>query len=350
MTRLLSAIRGRDAAEVRELLEHGADANEVDAWGNTPLLTALVSNLESAPDSQDIEDSGMCEEFSDWLVSWEETTDALLSAGARVCVSDRDGRTPLHLLVQHGSTPLVQRVLAAGAHVNATDARGMTPLHYAFSTPRVMLHATKSREELTEILVRAGADVNAPDTLGRTPLHMAILCGGVNDACISQLLYAGANPNASCKFGTPLHCVVYCGHSYTTVRLLTSFGADVNACDAKLGTPLLQASRVGRLIEELVARGAHVNVCDHVGNTPLHYAVRHDCPTAMKRLLDAGASVHVLNAMGHTPLSYSPSSERIVRILIDAEAQVHRPVFMRAVMATPSVCAHSLTHDASWTP
>ncbi len=60
-----------------------------------------------------------------------KSLDALLAAGARVNVSNREGATPLHACValNHTQPELRQRLLAAGAHEAWRDFHGRTPAH-----------------------------------------------------------------------------------------------------------------------------------------------------------------------------------------------------------------------------
>jgi ankyrin repeat protein len=59
-----------------------------------------------------------------------------------------------------------------------------------------------------------------------------------------------------------------------TMRVLIAHGADVNACDLRLNTPLHAAAKSAQLdkIEVLIAAGADVICGDALGATALHVA------------------------------------------------------------------------------
>jgi ankyrin repeat protein len=68
--------------------------------------------------------------------------------------------TPLHAAASRRSMEVVQYLISKGANVNATDKDGDTPLHNAHWI------------DMIQYLMLQGADVNARGRYGRTPLHV----------------------------------------------------------------------------------------------------------------------------------------------------------------------------------
>ena len=52
----------------------------------------------------------------------------LLNHKANVNAKDKNGQTPLHLIIARGNLKAIQALLDHGADVNATDNKGKTPL------------------------------------------------------------------------------------------------------------------------------------------------------------------------------------------------------------------------------
>ncbi|KAM8916607.1 60 kDa lysophospholipase isoform 2-T2 [Spinachia spinachia] len=131
-----------------------------------------------------------------------EAFEALKEMGTNLCLSDYDGRTPLHIAACEGHLKLVEYLLSHGATVYAKDRYGDTPLSNAvrFRHKEVVKLLRKtgahlSRDELEEagtelcslavggdlegleIWKLAGADLNTPGYDGQTALRLAHAVG-----------------------------------------------------------------------------------------------------------------------------------------------------------------------------
>ncbi|ROI69406.1 Ankyrin-3 [Anabarilius grahami] len=89
----------------------------------------------------------------------------LLSRSASLLhLTDKRGRTCLHLAAAHGHVAMVRVLLGQGAEINHTDKSGWTALHYA---------AQAGCLEVLSLLVESGAPACAECCAGRTPLQLA---------------------------------------------------------------------------------------------------------------------------------------------------------------------------------
>lgn len=89
---------------------------------------------------------------------------------------------PIHVAVSAGNLEQTKRLMSAGAAVNETLKNGFTPLHVA---------AEKGFKDLASLLIAQGADINAQNNSGETPLHLAAKMG--HRDLVGLLILQGAN-------------------------------------------------------------------------------------------------------------------------------------------------------------
>jgi ankyrin repeat protein len=207
---------------------------------------------------------------------------------------------------------LKQLLNTGGVDVNATNENGVTALH---------IYAQKNNPEAIQLLVDKGADINMvrhdpyDPVYHTTPLNIAARCG--DQAVVNQFLKTpGINVNFKDSKGkTPLHSLLGTPGNKTTVetiRQLIAKGADVNATNNTGDTPLhYVASQLHRpaFVEELLkAPGIDINAKNDKDNTPLHLAVKAECVSIVKLLLDKGARQDLPNNEGKTALDLAATS------------------------------------------
>ena len=154
------------AAEMRELLAAGADANNQDEEGWTPLMIAAQGGQL-------------------------EVMRALLAAGADAAAALPQGHTALFLAAQGGHLELMHLLLDAGADVNIAVSVLGTPL---------MAATRKRHTDAVRLLLDAGAEVNATASDGTTALFLAAKNGHTDT--VRLLLDAGADASITTDWGT----------------------------------------------------------------------------------------------------------------------------------------------------
>lgn len=157
--RLWSAVENRKPAEVLTAINAGADVNEKDCRGNTPLHYA----------------------------AWEgnaEIIQLLINAGSLINEKNSADYTPLHFAATNGNIDSVRLLINAGADINQKSPIGGTPLNQA---------ARAGHVEIVRLLINMGAHLNEKDSAERTPLHAAAERNHVE--IVRLLIIAGADLN-----------------------------------------------------------------------------------------------------------------------------------------------------------
>jgi ankyrin repeat protein len=240
--RLVEAVKNKDAAAVRSLLNQHVDVNAAQADGATALA---------------------------WAAHWDnlETADLLIRAGANVNAANSFGITPLWEACNNRSASMVETLAKADGNPNATlPGTGETVLMRCARTGNV---------SAVNLLLAHGADVNGKENKkGQTALMWALEERHLEVA--RELIEHGADVRAKTKDGfSPLLFAARQGE-LEPARLLADKGADVNEITPGGLTPLLVAADSGheQLAIFLVQKGANVNATDPDGLTALHYSLR----------------------------------------------------------------------------
>jgi ankyrin repeat protein len=329
---LLTAAYEGDAVRVAELIKAGADVNESNAFGATPMGEAARRG-----------DAAILK--------------LLLDAGADPESANADGETALMVVARTGNTAAAQLLLKAGAKVDARESwGGQTALIWA---------AAQDQPGMIRLLADNGAAVDARSVVrdwgrrvtaeerpkdmnrgGMSALMFAARDGHIES--VRTLLELGADPDFNDPDGsTPLIVALMNGH-WDTAKLLIESGADANLWDwwgqsplymavdmntlpagARIELPTMDFATGLDLIKLLLAKGANPNVqlklrppyrmvsqdrladpAIDYGATPLLRAAKAADIPAMQALLAAGALVDLPNIYGHTPLIVAAGATR----------------------------------------
>ena len=203
--RLIETASFGTTAELKALLDQGADIKAFDGLGSTALLRAVMMGNEDA-------------------------IMLLLASGADVKAEDINGARPLNDVARRGLNDAVLGLIKAGADVNAKSCWGLTALHWAAG-----MYKTKA----ALILIDAGADVNALDERGQAPLDEAYMfrqgsTSSEKKATCLALISHGAKGNKPAKWAhdfntagmTMRQAAVQGGHVDRLLSLLDHHPAD----------------------------------------------------------------------------------------------------------------------------
>ncbi len=273
--RLVDAVKHSNLAEVRTLVQGGADVNAPEVDGTTALH---------------------------WAVSHDDLkmVDLLLGAGANVTATNRYGVSPLSIAANDAGAAVVERLLKAGADPNTALPEGETAL---------MTAARAGKTDVIKLLYAAGADLNRKESWhGQTALMWA--AAENYPATIEMLKELGADLQARSNGGfTALLFAVRDGRM-EAVQTLLKLGANVNdTIQPKRMAPAQPARMPASYTDNNVNRGRMINAVSGLpiraagpdGTSALVLAITNCHFGLAKFLIDQGADVNAA-AQGWTPL------------------------------------------------
>jgi ankyrin repeat protein len=246
--RLLTAVRKGNTAQVRRLIQRGADINAADDEERPGLYWAIRRDNE---------------QMLRLLLKHRPDLD--------VTVGDDDDTMLIHAIIRD-KLPVV-KMLAGPKLINKTNGRGETPIQVAVKL---------KRHTALEYLISLDADCGFSDNEHSTPLMVAAAAGDFRslDLLLTKL---------------PIDYWDVEGHnSEEHVRLWKVRGRTALHAAAANG----QAA----MVSELLSRGAYVRACDDNGWTPLHDACYWNHADIAGKLIKAGAQVWAPTQMGLPPL------------------------------------------------
>jgi ankyrin repeat protein len=234
---------------------------------------------------------------------------ALLAAGADPNVTGYNGQSALARAAGSGDSQRVRLLLEAGAHPapDAAERDSQLPLHEAVRSDSLAC---------VRLLLGAGAPVSADATGALDPVLAAVRSVGV----MSELLAAGADPDAECRHGRSIAGDVARNRAASVaarvamLRLLTEAGVDVDRLSSSRATALHLAAMAGDAdaVEALLAAGANLRVEPSVLGSAC-FSFSKDRDPRMERTIDllvaAGLDPNDVDAGGYTPLHAALSAD-----------------------------------------
>ena len=305
------------ANAVVELVKKGADINARDAHCMTPLKYAL--KRDSTPVIGFLLNRGARVTFAfdpipTLMFANGEWTSLLIEKGANINDVDIYGRTPVMRALRSGHARNARILIEKGADLCLTDGDGLTAYDYALdhcrsteliqvfelikqkTTSLVKEAMARDDAEMIKSCMRAGADISTykaqsyfiasmkhvlQDFDYFTPLFWAVLEGSYKD--IKSCITKGSDVNSALIRQNPLLkkmtllmlAIKYCG--YQCVKLLVDKDAFINVQNTDGQTPLMIAAQLGKseVVELLLAKGADTALIDAHGKTALMLAAEN---------------------------------------------------------------------------
>lgn len=287
-----AAIKG-NLAQVRALLDAGADPNQADKDGKTALWEAARHDkpdvvellLGRSADAERATKDGDTPLLQGARKGHARVVELLLRAEPGQGARHRNDRLLLMTAAEGGSGDVVRQLVELGADVDASGADGETPMFAA---------ARNGKGAAIEALAAAHARVDLFSARNLTPLMEAARLG--RPEAVHALLRAGAYPNLRNDDDRGWTAMMYAaaGSSSGVIDELAEGGAAVNVEDAQRDLPIHVAARLsnGSVVRALIVHGADVNCRSGSDRkTPLEIAVENGDRDVAGQLVDGGACV-----------------------------------------------------------
>lgn len=362
--KLLQGIGAGDAEKVRSAIEAGADVNQVNRSGNTPLMNAAAQgslpivklllekgadlnqkSIQSGYNATYFSASAQQPEVLEYLISQggeldtgavkgsalsvaldfapeypgpeatkevreefegrlRKTIDVLMKSGIDPEIRDGvNGFTPLAQAVAFGQKIPMEMLIAAGAKIDAKDGAGATPL------TRSMLpyFGAAPRFDVAEYLLEKGADIGAGN---EAPSGEREFPSPLKAAMIGGFMHPNAGAIEPLRAG---------------VKMLISRGAKFAMPEGTDAAAMMKAAALGdsATVSSLLGKGTSASVSDNKGWTPLMSASALGYSEIVRSLIQAGADVNAKDASGFTALwlaSTNDPNKEDIRLLIEKKA------------------------------
>ena len=298
---------------VKVLTDHGANMNDRDVDGNTPLHisvakgydpTTLVLLEDYKCDPNITNEQGMTPlHVACRVICSRITVELLVRFKSHVNVQDHSGSTPLHLAVKLGNSEVVSSLVNV-CDQNIKDKQGMIPLHLACRGDNL---------SVVEMLLVAHSDqeLNVKDDSENIPLHYAVTNRNVEIslAYLDKMLVLDHVQHEDTYF---LLVTMIRNKSDILFRLLKIYQsfADMDSVhnDEEYETLLMTAVRYNEyeIVRLLVSDyGCDVNIRGRGGRSLLHVAATEGSNEMLELLINEyGMSPLLVDDEGNTPLHH----------------------------------------------
>jgi ankyrin repeat protein len=315
-TALFIALNADNTDMLKLLIQGGANVNQADKEGETPLMIASSggdAEMVAFLKGMGAKFNSPSEEF--FCAASRGDVDAL-----KRILADGDGAKHHGWLYRHlfaGRLELQKRTWTDSV-VNASYGNATTPLMAAAGT---------GQTDAVKLLIATGARSNALDAAGDTALMYGLK--SKQRATVLALLDSGADATLANRGGINalVQAATYLDDA-EIVRMLIGRGVPPGAGSSTNETPLMAAACFGRVETVKILLEAHVpvNAQSNEGLTALAEAAISGESDVLKLLLQAGADPAIQDGVGKTALDYAKqqgheSAEAILKKAQETVAQ-----------------------------
>ena len=216
-------------------------------------------------------------------------------------------------LIENKNHSSLKQKLEDGMETELFNEKGLTPLWVA-----VFRNDTTS----VNLLLDNGADINFLEKKGMHPIMIGCLANSFESVKI--LLENGVDVNWRSKASRNQQPIRFAsqGGSLKLVKLLLSYGADMESTPDDKGTPLLASLHAKKfeIAEFYFQNDANVNIVGRDGECVIHEAIKTKNPYMVKLALEHNAPLDLIDPNGKTTwqLAKKSGNSEIKAIVKDA--------------------------------
>ena len=275
---LFFAIHDKNFESFKILLEHGADINLANEFGQPPIISicetsdvrfldlALKHGVKLEVDKSDPDATELVSTAA--MYGDTEILKKLVSNGLTLHVKEEGNNTPLHLAADVLDDIELIKCLDSGDKSIFSDKKYQKRLE-------VFQKLDANQSEKVKWLVESGIDINSQNDFGDTALHLAIK-----------------------------------NHLHKVTKTLLDLKPDVNTKNKNKETPLHFAIQYSTpdIVKKILELGANKDAATNNDQYPIHLAAKCKFPEILELLVTGGANVKSINSDGQTALHIAASN------------------------------------------
>lgn len=380
-TALILAVQFDHVKLVRELCLKNADVTLADSQGKTALQYAVSKDinitrvlLENKANAVAGDKEGQTALNLACRLGYVEVAEAMVNSLDNasllnlVHVDQAAKNTPLHIAAKFGYTPIVKLLLNKGVNFRLEDSSGNTAIQLSASAGhldvlRILLehHLSHLGDLAPEDLGPVGKDINSqneeevekgPYTITVVKECNELLCRAVTSGQLIVVRYLlnymdSSHPSIPVQASTLgenlLNIAASKGYTEIVRALFPRFDPNVKNAENRTPLDLAVSGKHRDVIRLLLESGADPNVSDSDRWTPLHIAAESGLHEIFEDLLRSGGDVYARTILKETALHLAVKFPNIVRLLIDASADLNAKDYNEATPLHLAVRADSIT-------
>ncbi|OXU18039.1 hypothetical protein TSAR_003980 [Trichomalopsis sarcophagae] len=274
----------------------------------------------------------------------------LLSAGADVNNRDHTGCSPIQCAIYTGDLELVEALIDAGANLDNGNYYGVTALHAAVlcrDAAMVRLLLSRKADLVCNCDSKGNTALHWAGLLNRNSSHAAV---------IEELLKYPAHMNIKNTQGLSAFHFIIRFADLSIVKRFMELGADITEETISFVYRVLRLAVYNRdkdvfqlLLERAETAGIPIDQkCDEYSYSVLHHASLYCKPEDVRSLVARGAEINAKNYEGMTPL-FLCVRDSVISILRDNFAENGRQTIGVLLESGSDVNERSTQDDGSWT-